>query len=94
MGVITVLFSIARTFLFEFQFPDNLLKDSTRVVTALRKRLLSLKKIDVSESGHEADVGLFVMADTAYGSCCVDEVGASHINVDCVIHYGHTCFSP
>ncbi|XP_047162301.1 2-(3-amino-3-carboxypropyl)histidine synthase subunit 2 isoform X1 [Vigna umbellata] len=76
------------------QFPDNLLKDSTRVVTALRKRLQSLKKIDVSESGYEADVGLFVMADTAYGSCCVDEVGASHINVDCVIHYGHTCFSP
>ncbi|KAL8195342.1 hypothetical protein R6Q57_025745 [Mikania cordata] len=34
------------------------------------------------------------MADTTYGSCCVDEVGASHINADCVIHYGHTCLSP
>ncbi|CAJ1955072.1 unnamed protein product [Sphenostylis stenocarpa] len=76
------------------QFPDHLLKDSTRVVTALRKRLQSLKKIDVTEGGHEKDVGLFVMADTAYGSCCVDEVGASHINADSVIHYGHTCFSP
>uniref|UniRef100_A0A0R0HCD5 2-(3-amino-3-carboxypropyl)histidine synthase subunit 2 n=1 Tax=Glycine max TaxID=3847 RepID=A0A0R0HCD5_SOYBN len=29
-----------------------------------------------------------------YGSCCIDEVGASHINADFVIHYGHTCFSP
>ncbi|XP_020227460.1 2-(3-amino-3-carboxypropyl)histidine synthase subunit 2 isoform X2 [Cajanus cajan] len=76
------------------QFPDHLLKDSTRVVTALRKRLQSLKKCDATGSGHETDVGLFVMADTAYGSCCVDEVGASHINADCVIHYGHTCFSP
>ncbi|TKY48075.1 Diphthamide biosynthesis protein 2 [Spatholobus suberectus] len=76
------------------QFPDNLLKDSTRVVTALRKRLQSLKIFDATGSGHETDVGLFVMADTAYGSCCIDEVGASHINADCVIHYGHTCFSP
>ncbi|XP_061359814.1 uncharacterized protein LOC133303862 [Gastrolobium bilobum] len=76
------------------QFPDNLLKDSTRVVTALRKRLQSLREFDVTGSGDVTDVGLYVMADTAYGSCCVDEVGASHINADCVIHYGHTCFSP
>eukprot|EP00268_Persea_americana_P029425 TRINITY_DN28449_c0_g1_i1.p1 TRINITY_DN28449_c0_g1~~TRINITY_DN28449_c0_g1_i1.p1 ORF type:complete len:452 (-),score=97.20 TRINITY_DN28449_c0_g1_i1:552-1907(-) len=34
------------------------------------------------------------MADTTYGSCCVDEVGASHIDADCVVHYGHTCMSP
>lgn len=34
------------------------------------------------------------MADTAYGSCCVDEVGAAHINAECVIHYGHACLSP
>lgn len=80
--------------LYELQFPDNLLKDATRVVAALRKRLQSLREPDVTGSGDETDVGLFVMADTAYGSCCVDEVGASHINADCVIHYGHTCFSP
>lgn len=77
-----MLCSIAIIFLSQFQFPDNLLKHSTRVVTALRNTLQS------------TEVGLFVMADTAYGSCCIDEVGASHINADCVIHYGHTCFSP
>ncbi|XP_031407041.1 2-(3-amino-3-carboxypropyl)histidine synthase subunit 2-like isoform X1 [Punica granatum] len=33
------------------------------------------------------------MADTTFGSCCVDEVGALHINAECVIHYGHTCLS-
>lgn len=80
--------------LYGFQFPDDLLKDSTRVVTALRKRLQSLREFDVTGSGDETDIRLFVMADTAYGSCCVDEVGASHNNADCVIHYGHTCFSP
>ncbi|XP_020245685.1 diphthamide biosynthesis protein 2 isoform X2 [Asparagus officinalis] len=34
------------------------------------------------------------MADTAYGSCCVDEVAASHVDAECVVHYGHACMSP
>ncbi|KAL6531414.1 hypothetical protein OROMI_027777 [Orobanche minor] len=63
------------------QFPDELLQDSMRVVNALRQELTSCVK-------------LYVMADTTYGSCCVDEVGAAHVNAECVIHYGHTCLSP
>ncbi|KAL2556645.1 diphthamide synthesis DPH2 family protein [Forsythia ovata] len=66
------------------QFPDELLKDSMRVVKSLREKLNSL---------YVEDVKLYVMADTTYGSCCVDEVGASHVNANCVIHYGHTCLS-
>lgn len=63
------------------QFPDELLKDSTMVVKALRLEL-------------DASVKLYVLADTTYGSCCVDEVGAAHVNAECVIHFGHTCLSP
>lgn len=33
------------------------------------------------------------MADTSYGSCCVDEVAAEHIRSELVIHFGHTCLS-
>ncbi|XP_019093205.1 PREDICTED: diphthamide biosynthesis protein 2-like [Camelina sativa] len=29
-----------------------------------------------------------------HGSCCIDEVGALHIDADCVVHYGQTCLSP
>ncbi|XP_024931113.2 uncharacterized protein LOC107405985 [Ziziphus jujuba] len=78
------------------QFPDELLKDSVRVVSVLRDKLRRLRESqsDSDRNGDVKDVSLFVMADTAYGSCCVDEVGASHINADCVVHYGHTCFSP
>ncbi|KNA10887.1 hypothetical protein SOVF_140160, partial [Spinacia oleracea] len=80
------------------QFPDELLKDSIRVVRALRDKLRALQKCndDSGESLVEGrkDVGLYVMADTTYGSCCIDEVGAAHINADCVVHYGHTCLSP
>ncbi|XP_023741951.1 uncharacterized protein LOC111890018 isoform X2 [Lactuca sativa] len=74
------------------QFPDELLKDSTRVVGALRNALFGL--CCKGDDNEVKDIGLYVMADTTYGSCCVDEVGASHINADCVIHYGHTCLSP
>lgn len=78
------------------QFPDELLKDSTRVVRALRDKLRALEQCDDGKGIIEGrkNVGLYVMADTTYGSCCVDEVGAAHINAQCVIHYGHTCLSP
>lgn len=65
-----------------------------RVVSALPERLRLLGESCGGDNGTGEDIGLYVMADTTYGSCCVDEVGASHINADCVIHYGHTCFSP
>ncbi|XP_071914293.1 uncharacterized protein [Coffea arabica] len=69
------------------QFPDELLKDSRKVVSALRHLLQN------SDESH-GTAKLYVMADTTYGSCCVDEVGAAHVKADCVIHYGHTCLSP
>ncbi|XP_050213379.1 uncharacterized protein LOC126664845 [Mercurialis annua] len=77
------------------QFPDELLKDSVRVVNAIKSKLNSLN-VGEANGGERNNqtVRLFVMADTTYGSCCVDEVGASHADADCVIHYGHTCLSP
>lgn len=81
-----IYFDIFLTYLFCFlggKFPDEQLKDATRVVREVREKV-----------GKKEGVGLYVMADTTYGSCCVDEVGASHINADSVIHFGHTCLSP
>ncbi|KAK1318820.1 hypothetical protein QJS10_CPB04g01889 [Acorus calamus] len=78
------------------QFPDELLKDSRRVVRALKDELRSRLRppSETARSDGLGGVRLFVMADTAYGSCCVDEVGASHVAADCVVHYGHACMSP
>ncbi|KAJ4751564.1 Diphthamide biosynthesis protein 2 [Rhynchospora pubera] len=63
------------------QFPDELLKDSASVCKVLRREL-------------GKSVRVYVMADTAYNSCCVDEIGASHVGAECVVHYGHACMSP
>ena len=51
-------------------------------------------KLKEMNSENDREVRFFVMADTTYGSCCVDEVGALHIDSQCVVHYGQTCLSP
>jgi len=61
------------------QFPDSLLVDSPAVTQAIQVSL-----------GQE----VFILGDTSYGECCVDEVAASHLSADGVIHFGHTCLTP
>ena len=60
------------------QFPDELLQYTKFVV----------HKIEALTTNR-----VHVLADTSYGNCCVDEVAASHINADAIIHYGHSCLS-
>lgn len=68
------------------QFPDQLLKVSVIVSSALKSELRKQ-----SQSGNV--VRLYMLADTTYGSCCADEIAAAHVNAECIIHYGHTCLS-
>ena len=37
---------------------------------------------------------LYLLADTTYSSCAVDEVAAEHMDADCIIHYGHAALGP
>ncbi|KAF9221158.1 diphthamide biosynthesis protein [Gyrodon lividus] len=62
------------------QFPDELLHDSVPIYRLLKQRV---------GDGHD----LYVLADTSYGSCCVDEVAAQHVDADLAVHYGHACLS-
>ncbi|KAF9074276.1 putative diphthamide synthesis protein-domain-containing protein, partial [Rhodocollybia butyracea] len=62
------------------QFPDELLHDSVQIFRRLKQRIGSDKE-------------LYVLADTSYGSCCVDEVAAQHIDANALVHYGHACMS-
>ncbi|KAJ7230710.1 putative diphthamide synthesis protein-domain-containing protein [Mycena pura] len=62
------------------QFPDELLHDSVPIYRSLK-------------SGIGGGRELYVLADTSYGSCCVDEVAAQHVDADAVVHYGHACMS-
>ncbi|XP_009086898.3 2-(3-amino-3-carboxypropyl)histidine synthase subunit 2 [Serinus canaria] len=61
------------------QFPDELLADAVQVAGGLE-----------AATGAE----MFVLGDTTYGSCCVDEVAAEHVGAEAVLHYGPACLSP
>ncbi|XP_056389060.1 2-(3-amino-3-carboxypropyl)histidine synthase subunit 2 [Hyla sarda] len=61
------------------QFPDDLLVVSVTVARKLEEA-----------SGAK----VYILGDTTYGSCCVDEVAAEHVGADALIHYGRACLSP
>lgn len=75
------------------QFPDEALIDSVPVFWALKKEISSIYDSAVSSSSTPALPELYILADTSYGSCCVDEVAARHVDADLVVHYGHACLS-
>ncbi|XP_013773032.1 2-(3-amino-3-carboxypropyl)histidine synthase subunit 2-like [Limulus polyphemus] len=60
------------------QFPDEMLINCTAVCMAIQK---------------EVNCQVFVLADTSYGSCCVDEIAAEHVSADAIIHFGRSCLS-
>lgn len=60
------------------QFPDDLICYSTSISQQLSAN---------------CDSQIFVLGDTSYGSCCVDEIAAAHIKAEAIIHFGHACLS-
>lgn len=70
------------------QFPDSMLVDAPRVFETLSKELENPNE----EKGSRTR--LYILADTSYGSCCVDEVAAEHVDAQVVVHYGRACLSP
>ncbi|VDM58631.1 unnamed protein product [Angiostrongylus costaricensis] len=60
------------------QLPDHFLARAYRIAKLIESK---------------ADTKTFVLADTSYRSCCVDEVAASHASCDAMVHYGDACLS-
>ncbi|KAL6236292.1 hypothetical protein BDW75DRAFT_229619 [Aspergillus navahoensis] len=88
------------------QFPDEMLPDAPRVFQLLSRGLeardivdgsskanTGLSRLDVTDA-NEWSPRLYILADTSYGTCCVDEVAAEHVDADVVVHYGRSCLSP
>ncbi|CAM1508586.1 Fc.00g054340.m01.CDS01 [Cosmosporella sp. VM-42] len=66
------------------QFPDFMLVDASRVVEAL----------DSNFKDDEVKRRVYILADSSYSACCVDEIAAEHVNADVAVHYGRACLSP
>lgn len=77
------------------QFPDELLGDASQVFWALEDALSSGPFVqDGAPQLASPAPELYILADTSYGNCCVDEVAAEHVDADLVVHFGHACLSP
>lgn len=90
------------------QFPDDMLKDGPRVSELLHEKLSNeftkLVEDDLVKSVNNLMLNgdaiiktpykVTILADTSYGSCCVDEIAAEHVDAQVVVHYGRTCLSP
>lgn len=92
------------------QFPDHMLSQSARVYQLLARGLSGDEHLRTNQSKAtdqaDADISslslnsatqplkLTILADTSYGSCCVDEIAAEHVEADAVVHYGRACLSP
>ncbi|CUM65104.1 uncharacterized protein PRCAT00002730001 [Priceomyces carsonii] len=91
------------------QFPDSLISDSAIITNELQKRLeLTLCNINNHEQKRckegsccsRVDMEdfqsqrLWILADTSYSPCCIDEVAAEHVNGDLVVHFGDACLNP
>lgn len=68
---------------------------ASRVALQLPEGLLmySLVLSDIISSFGGAD-HCFVLGDVTYGACCVDDVAASALRADLLIHFGHSCLVP
>ncbi|MCJ1224812.1 Diphthamide biosynthesis protein 2 [Toensbergia leucococca] len=89
------------------QFHDNMLHHAPRVFEALTKSLKGHRDktafnarpktaLENMSTLSEAlpNERLYILADTSYGACCVDEIAAEHVGADVVVHYGRSCLSP
>ncbi|KUI55822.1 Diphthamide biosynthesis protein 2 [Cytospora mali] len=74
------------------QFPDHMLCDAPRVVELLKAELEQIREGARAEPNQQEKI--YILADTSYSACCVDEVAAEHIDADVVVHYGRSCLSP
>ncbi len=54
----------------------------------------SLEEASISRNCEGVEEKLYILADTSYGACCVDEIAAQHADADVVVHYGRSCLSP
>ena len=66
---------------------------TTTTTTTKKKSINGKSNTNTSQEDHHKQ-RLYILADTSYSACCVDEIAAEHADADGVVHYGRACLSP
>ncbi len=76
------------------QLPDEALAQAADMCAQLRAAFETTTTTAAAVSATPPPPRLFVLGDTSYGACCVDEIAAAHLAADVVVHFGRSCLSP
>ena len=68
-------------------------EESYRRISSKHDSAESVEQLE-NDLQDQPEVRQYILADTSYGACCVDEIAGEHIGADVVVHYGRSCLSP
>ena len=73
---------------------SNDVKEARKTTTANDEKAEEVRTNGGSSSTDGITTKIYILADTSYSACCVDEIAAEHVAADAVVHYGRSCLSP
>lgn len=50
-----------------------------------------LSSFEPKQLSNNSQLKLYILGDTSYGSCCIDEIAAQHVDSEFIVHYGNAC---
>lgn len=50
-----------------------------------------LSAFEPKQLSNNSQLKLYILGDTSYGSCCIDEIAAQHVDSEFIVHYGNAC---
>lgn len=71
------------------QMPEGLLMYATVVADILRRFSYT-----ADSSSSSSPLIISILSDVTYGACCIDDLTAQSLNVELLVHYGHSCLVP
>lgn len=80
----------------EINFTEKLKKDKKDKKDHCTKSCSNCKCSDPLDTKQQNDTlpqEVWILADTAYSACCIDEVAAEHVGAEIVIHFGDACLN-
>nr|AAW25013.1 SJCHGC02413 protein [Schistosoma japonicum] len=87
------------------QMPEGLLLFAIPISEIIRNYFLRTDKLSRSTlpittngttvaENNIRDIDFVILGDVTYGACCIEELTAKALNVDLIVHYGHSCLIP
>ncbi|CAH8864781.1 unnamed protein product [Trichobilharzia szidati] len=84
------------------QMPEGLLLFAIPISEVIQNYFVRINRTSESDlpdnniaaDGNIKDLDIVILGDVTYGACCIEDLTAKALNVDLLVHYGHSCLIP